>query len=76
MPKMMPCEVIIAMAVELKLDGQNAETMKNQRMMFCFETNSAHPFATAAGLTALVPLGVSARYHIVEQRWGPRSINF
>jgi hypothetical protein len=48
MPKMMPCEVMIAMALELKLDGQNAETIKNQRMMFCFETNSAHPFATAA----------------------------
>jgi hypothetical protein len=74
MPKMMPCEVIIAMAVELKLDGQNAETMKNQRMMFCFETNSAHPFATAAGL-GCVPLGLSARYHIVE-RWGSGSINF
>ena len=55
MPKMMPREVIIVMALELKLDGQNAETMKNQRMMFCVETNSAHPFATAAGLTALVP---------------------
>jgi hypothetical protein len=55
MPKMMPREVIIVMALELKLDGQNAATMKNQRMMFCFETNSAHLFATAAGLTALVP---------------------
>jgi hypothetical protein len=55
MPKMMPREVTIAMALELKLDGQNAATMKNQRMMFCFETNSAHPFATAAGLTASVP---------------------
>jgi hypothetical protein len=55
MPKMMPREVIIVMALELKLDGQNAATMKNQRMMFCFETNSAHPLATAASLTALVP---------------------
>jgi hypothetical protein len=55
MPKMMPREVIIVMALELKLNGQNAATMKIQRMMFCFETNSAHPFATAAGLTALVP---------------------
>jgi hypothetical protein len=49
---MMPCEVIIAMALELKLDGQNAATMKHQRMMFCFEI---HPFATATGLTASVP---------------------
>lgn len=55
MPKMMPRAVIIVMALELKLDGQNAATMKNQRMMFCFETNSAHSFATAAGLTASVP---------------------
>ena len=61
MAKMMPREVIIVMALELKLDGQNAATMKNQRMMFCFETNSAHPFATAAAQTALVPLGLSAR---------------
>jgi hypothetical protein len=60
MPKMMPREVIIVMALELKLDGQNAATMKTQGMMFCFETNSAHPFATAAAQTALVPLGLSA----------------
>jgi hypothetical protein len=52
---MMPREVIIVMALELKLNGQAAATMKIQRMMFCFETNSAHPFATAAGLTAFVP---------------------
>jgi len=38
MPKMMPREVIIVMALELKLNGQNAATMKIQRMMFCFET--------------------------------------
>jgi hypothetical protein len=57
MPKMMPCEVIIVMALELKLDGQNAATMKNQRMMFCFETNSVHPFATAGGLTESVTSG-------------------
>ena len=55
MPKMMPREVIIVMALELKLDGQNAATMKNQRMMFCFESNSAPPLANPAGLTALIP---------------------
>jgi len=55
MPKMIPREVIIVMALELKLDGQNAATMKNQRMMFCLKTNSAHPLANPAGLTALIP---------------------
>ena len=67
---MMPCEVIIAMALELKLDGQNAETMKNQRMMFCFETNSAHPFANAVALTALVPSACQLDTIIVEP-WVP-----
>jgi len=54
MPKMMPREVIMMMALELKLDGQNAATRKNQRMMF-LESNSAPPLANPAGLTALIP---------------------
>ena len=74
MPKMMPREVIIVMALELKLDGQNAETMKNQRMMFCFETNSAHPSANAAGLTTLVPS--ACQLGAILSNVGFRNINF
>jgi hypothetical protein len=35
---MMPSEVITAIALELKLDGQSAHTRRIQRIMFCLDT--------------------------------------
>jgi len=53
---MMPSEVITAIALELKLDGQSVQTMRIQRIMYCLDTAILHSLLRPEPLQLYKPL--------------------